>query len=179
MRRAAVPRRYGYGDRPRVAAVLAAACLLLGLTALTGCGAPRQPTVSLNPADTVKAAQLLLTDRCLTHQGLTPPRQGERPASAAEGRRVDHALFGTGRAELKITLPSGHVVSQHTDGCLAQAQRRLYGDQRRWFQASTTVNNLHSKAPSQDRAAYRELSDRALQRARTLLTAETRTTAQR
>lgn len=151
-----------------------AACLLAALTALTGCGTPRQPVVSLSPADTLKAAQLLLTDRCLTRQGLTPPRPGHPPANAADARRVDRALFGTGKAELTLKLPSGHVIGHHTDGCLAVAERRLYGDQRRWFRAVTNVNNLKSKAPSRDRAAYREMRAHALAEARALLTAETR-----
>jgi hypothetical protein len=149
------------------AAVLAALCLL---TASTACGTPREPAVSLSPADTLKAAQLLLTDRCLTRQGLTPPRpDGPRPT-----RAVDHALFGTGRTELTLKLPSGHVVGQHTDGCLAAAQRRLYGDQRRWFRATTLVNNLKAKAPLEDRAAYQELRAHGLTEARALLSASYR-----
>lgn len=155
------------------AAVLTSVCLLAALTGLTGCSAPREPAVSLSPADTLKAAQLLLTNRCLTRQGLTPPHPGHPPASATDARRVDRALFGTGRAELTLTLPSGHVIGHHTDGCLAAAERRLYGeDQRRWFRAATTVNNLKSKAPPLDRAAYREMRAHALAEARALLTAE-------
>ncbi|WP_409375069.1 hypothetical protein [Streptomyces justiciae] len=143
---------------------LAALCLAAWVT---GCGGPREPAVSLSPDDTLKAAQVLLTDRCLTRQGLTPPRPGGPPASTA----VDHALFGTGRAELTLELPSGHVVGQHTDGCLAAAQRRLYGDQRRWFRAVTLVNNLKSRAPREDRAAYQELRAHGLTEARALLSA--------
>ncbi|MEV0177593.1 hypothetical protein AB0I00_41685 [Streptomyces sp. NPDC050803] len=155
---------------------LTAVCLLAALTGLTGCGAPREPSVSLNPDDTLKAAQALLTDRCLTGRGLSPPRPGQPTPDAAEARRVEDALFGTGRAELTLKLPSGHVISHHTDGCLAAAERRLYGDQRRWFQAVTAVNNLKSKAPPRDRAAHRELRARALTEARALLAAETRRT---
>ncbi|WP_327352418.1 hypothetical protein [Streptomyces sp. NBC_01304] len=159
---------------PHRAALSAAAVLLAVLGSLAGCASPREPTVSLSPDDTLKAAQLVLTDRCLTRQGLTPPRPGKTPPRGAEGRRVDHALFGTGRAELQLKLPSGHVVGQHTDGCLAAAQERLYGDQRGWFQASTTVNNLKSRAPRQDRAAYRELRAHALAQATAILTRELR-----
>nr|WP_206327951.1 hypothetical protein [Streptomyces sp. S3(2020)] len=134
---------------------------------VTGCGAPREPAVSLTPDDTLKAAQLLLTDRCLTDRGLTPPRPGGPPPSS----RVDSALFGTGRPELSVKLPGGLVVAHHTDGCLAQAERRLYGDQRRWFRAVTLVNNLKSRAPDGDRAAYREMRTHALTEARGLLSA--------
>ncbi|WP_346779877.1 hypothetical protein [Streptomyces sp. S3(2020)] len=123
--------------------------------------------MSLTPDDTLKAAQLLLTDRCLTDRGLTPPRPGGPPPSS----RVDSALFGTGRPELSVKLPGGLVVAHHTDGCLAQAERRLYGDQRRWFRAVTLVNNLKSRAPDGDRAAYREMRTHALTEARGLLSA--------
>ncbi|MFC7303079.1 hypothetical protein ACFQVC_02445 [Streptomyces monticola] len=148
--------------------LIAAACVCV-LTVLAGCAGPREPTVSLTPADTLKAAQLLLTDRCLTERGLTPPRPGAAPGSTAEARHVERALFGTGPAELTLTLPGGHVVGHHTDGCLAAAERRLYGDQRAWFRATTHVNNLKAKAPRRDQAAYRELRARALTEARTLL----------
>lgn len=144
----------------------ALAALSLAVCA-TSCGGPRQPAVSLTPADTLKAAQVLLTDRCLTRQGLTPPRPGGPAASGA----VDRALFGTGRAELTLELPGGQVVGHHTDGCLAAAERRLYGDQRRWFRAVTLVNNLKSRAPREDRAAYKELRAHGLTEARALLSA--------
>ena len=94
----------------------------------------------------IKAAQQKLTDRCLTRQGLTPPRPDGRRPSPAERRRVARALFGTGRTELSLTLPTGHSVRAHTDGCLAAAQRELYGDQKRWFHVSTVVNNLKPEA---------------------------------
>ncbi|MGV9453307.1 hypothetical protein [Streptomyces sp. NPDC003635] len=144
-----------------------AVVLLTALCALTACAAPR--AAPLTPDDTVRTAQLLLTDRCLTAQGLTPPRPDRRPADADEQRRVSDALFGTGRAELTLTLPSGHQIGQHTDGCLARAQQRLYGDQERWFRASTTVNNLRAKAPETERNAYRELRAHAVRTARSLL----------
>ncbi|MCX5205292.1 hypothetical protein OG897_28020 [Streptomyces sp. NBC_00237] len=143
---------------------------------VTGCGTPAQ-RVGLSPDDTVKAAQQLLTDRCLTDQGLTPPRPGTAPPPPDRARRISDALFGTGRAELSLTLPSGQVISQHSDGCLAAAQRRLYGDQRRWFLVSTRVNNLRPAPPTTDRTSdgklredHRRLREDAFARARTLLT---------
>ncbi len=155
------------------ARALSGLCLLAALAScLTGCAAPRRPAVSLSPDDTVRAAQQLLTDRCLTRQGLTPPRPGHPPADKADARRVDRALFGTGPAELKLALPSGQVVGHHTDGCLADAERRLYGDQRRWFEAVTAVDNLKSKAKPSDRAAYRKMRAHALGQARALLAVE-------
>lgn len=110
---------------------------------LTGCA---EPAPRPAPDDVLKAATQRLTDGCLTRQGLTPPRPGRTPSPAAEQRRVDDALFGTGRAELSVVLPTGYAVRAHTDGCLAAAQRRLYGDQRRWFRASVIVNNLRPEA---------------------------------
>ncbi|WP_338703135.1 hypothetical protein V2W30_37920 [Streptomyces sp. Q6] len=125
--------------------------LLAGGLLLTGCThRPAAPTLS--PDDTIRAAQQRLTDRCLTRQGLTPPRPGQRPTSRAEQERVADALFGRPPAELSLTLANGIPVRAHTDGCLAEAQRTLYGDQKRWFRVSTVVNNLRPEA------AYRDLS---------------------
>ncbi|MEV3855954.1 hypothetical protein AB0J38_16715 [Streptomyces sp. NPDC050095] len=124
---------------------------MTGLLLLTGCA--RQPAgPALSPDDTIRAAQLALTDRCLTRQGLTPPRPGQQPVSAARQQRVADALFGRPPAELSLTLANGVPVRAHTDGCLAAAQRTLYGDEKRWFEVSTVVNNLKPEA------AYRHRS---------------------
>ncbi|MFF0067056.1 hypothetical protein ACFYRC_37280 [Streptomyces sp. NPDC005279] len=128
--------------RTRVAGLLAAPLLLTGCL-LTGCTAP---TPRPAPDEVIKAATQRLTDACLTRQGLTPPRPAQSPPPAVDQQRVATALFGGGRAELSIALPTGYVVRAHTDGCLAAAQRRLYGDQRRWFRASVIVNNLKPEA---------------------------------
>ncbi|GAA2271853.1 hypothetical protein GCM10010145_53940 [Streptomyces ruber] len=150
------------------AAVLPAACLL----AVTACTATT-PTSRPAPDDLVKAATQRLTDACLADRGFVPPRPGRSPLPAAEQRRVADALFGAGRAELSLRLPTGYVVRAHTDGCLAAAQRRLYGDQRRWFRASVTVGNLRPEAArthrtlAEVRAAHRtELADWGRMRAR-------------
>ncbi|MFJ2745183.1 hypothetical protein ACIO3O_36625 [Streptomyces sp. NPDC087440] len=145
------------------------ACLLA--VVLSGCAGRGAPPVVLGPDDTVKAAQQLLTDRCLARQGLVPPRPGAAAPPPEQAGRVVGALFGTGRAELSLTLPGGQVIRQHSDGCLAAAQRRLYGDQKRWFLVSTRVNNLRSAAPAADRAEHRRLRERALERSRALLAA--------
>lgn len=160
---------------PRAAAVLVTVLPLAAVLLLVGCteSAPSAGPPQLGPADTVRAAQQLLTDRCLTSQGLTPPRPGKRATSETEARETSAALFGTGPTELSLALPNGYVVRQHSDGCLAAAQRRLYGDQKRWFLASTSVNNLKADAPRRERAAHRALNERALEQARALLAAET------
>ncbi|MFJ8825029.1 hypothetical protein ACIREE_25020 [Streptomyces sp. NPDC102467] len=125
--------------------------LVTGLLLLTGC--VRQPArPALSPDDTIRAAQQELTDRCLTRQGLTPPRPGQRGVNTAEQERVAGALFGRPPAELSLTLASGIPVRAHTDGCLAAAQRTLYGDEKRWFEVSTVVNNLRPEAAYRDRS---------------------------
>ncbi|WP_405585379.1 hypothetical protein [Streptomyces sp. NBC_01092] len=58
----------------------------------------------------------------------------------------EKALFGTGPAQLSVTLSTGYTVRMHTDGCLAQALRYLYGDQASWFRAEVIVNNLRPEA---------------------------------
>ncbi|MCD9145025.1 hypothetical protein [Streptomyces albireticuli] len=127
---------------PHLTGLVLAGFLLTGFL-LTGCAGP---TPRPAPDEVVKAATQRLTDACLTRQGLAPPRPGQSPPPAAGQRRVNAALFGTGRPELSVALPTGYVVRAHTDGCLAAAQRRLYGDQRRWFRTSTIVNNLRPEA---------------------------------
>ncbi|MEV0317789.1 hypothetical protein ACIBKX_03510 [Streptomyces sp. NPDC050658] len=137
---------------PHLSFALVACALLIG-----GCApAPGPARPEMPPGDIIKAAQQQLTDRCLKRQGLTPPRAGQpRAATAAgraESRRVADALFGAGRTELALTLPTGYSVRAHTDGCLASAQRTLYGDQRRWFEVSTVVNNLGPEAAHRHRS---------------------------
>ncbi|GHG66241.1 hypothetical protein [Streptomyces griseocarneus] len=135
-------------EGPLTGLPLLTACLLraslLTVCLLTGCAAPASPPA--DPDEVIKAATGRLTDACLARQGLTPQRPGQSPVPAAEQRRLTAALFGAGPAELSVALPTGYVVRAHTDGCLAAAQQRLYGDQRRWFHASVIVNNLRPEA---------------------------------
>lgn len=157
--------------------VSAVACLL----AVTAC-TRTAPTTRPSPDDLIKTATQRLTDACLTEKGLVPPRPGRSPLPAAEQQRVDGALFGTGRAELSLELPTGYVVRAHTDGCLAAAQRRLYGDQRRWFRVSVIVGNLRPEAAHShltlarvrarhrtELADWRRMRDRAVRAAEPLL----------
>lgn len=144
---------------------LITSCLLAALLPLAACTAHPAPGAD----DIVKAATRELTDDCLARQGLTP---------TSDQRRLSDALFGAGRAELSLRLPTGFVVRAHTDGCLAAAQRRLYGDQDRWFRTSVVVNNLKPEAArtgrplSEVRAAHRaEIAEWRRLRARALTTA--------
>ncbi|MCL3998982.1 hypothetical protein [Streptomyces lavenduligriseus] len=118
----------------RPTAALTAPALLAAL--LTACDTAQQ-AARPSPDDVIKAATRKLTDDCLARQGITK--------TAAE-QRVNDALFGAGDPELSLRLPTGYVVRAHTDGCLAAAQRRLYGDQDRWFRVSVVVNNLKPEA---------------------------------
>ncbi|MFF1698962.1 hypothetical protein ACFVXC_35925 [Streptomyces sp. NPDC058257] len=112
-----------------------------------------------------------------------PRNPGEQSVRAQE--RTAAALFGTGRTELSLKLATGYTVRAHTDGCLAAAQRTLYGDQRRWFEVSTIANNLKPEAAyrhrtltsvraehRQDLADWRTLHTHALHQATTRLTAQ-------
>ncbi|MDI3405848.1 hypothetical protein QIS96_18745 [Streptomyces sp. B-S-A6] len=125
---------------------------------LTGC-TERAPKAAADPDELIKAATQRLTDACLARQGLVAPRSGKSRLSGAEARRVDAAMFGTGPTELSLALPTGYVVRAHTDGCLAAAQQRLYGDQSGWFRASVVVNNLRPEA-AHTRRGLAEVRDR-------------------
>lgn len=160
------------------AAAFTAGVLLL-TAVLTACG---NPDAAPRPApdDVIKAATRYLTDACLTRRGLTPPVPGRGKPSASEQQRIADALFGAGRAELSVRLPTGYVVRAHTDGCLAAAQQRLYGDQRRWFRSSAIVDNLGPEAAhthsslAEVRARHRaELADWRRLRAHALKSART------
>ncbi len=65
-------------------------------------------------------------------ESLTPDR---RAAYAA-------AMFGSTSDQVSVTVPNGDVIVQNADGCLAEAERRLYGDFARWFRAQTITGNL-------------------------------------
>ncbi|MFF9624954.1 hypothetical protein [Streptomyces griseosporeus] len=109
--------------------LLAAAC-----TARTAPPAPDLPASERGRSELIQAAQQVLVDRCL------------RARAAAGPPPEQEVLFGAGRAELSLTLATGYTVRAHTDGCLAEAHRYLYGDQARWFRAEVTVNNLRPLA---------------------------------
>lgn len=160
--------------RRRAAATLLAGLALLA-SVLAGCASRPQPRPAA-PDDVVKAATRRLTDACLIRRGLTPPGSGR----AADQRRVTDALFGRGRPELSVALPTGYVVRAHSDGCLAAAQQRLYGDQPRWFRTSVIVDNLVPEADhthrslAEVRARHRaEIADWRRMRAHALTAAAT------
>ncbi|WP_432175856.1 hypothetical protein [Streptomyces sp. Tue6028] len=133
---------------------------LLGALTLTGCatdaktapgedprGALTLPATERGKDDLIDTAQQVLVERCLAGQGLTLRHvPSGRDGSSERDRRLQAALFGAGRSELSVTLATGYTVTGHTDGCLAAAQRELYGDQPLWFRSRVVVNNLRAEA---------------------------------
>ncbi|MGW0119947.1 hypothetical protein [Streptomyces sp. NPDC003327] len=120
----------------------ASALLLAGCTSVT----PPTPGRPADPADQQRllaSAEHRLVVDCLAERGLTLT---SRPRAPAEDRDLQAALFGSGPRELSVTLATGATVTAHTDGCVAAARERLYGDQRRWFRAQVTVDNLRAEA---------------------------------
>ncbi|MCZ7457817.1 hypothetical protein [Streptomyces sp. WMMC940] len=134
---------------------LRTACAAVAALVLAGCAggpvrtAPDPPAGGREQDALIRYAQKVLVDRCLAERGLTT--EG-KPSSPEESGRLQAALFGAGPTELSLTLPTGHTVRAHTDGCLAAARHALYGDQRRWFRAEVTVNNLGAEAAARMRA---------------------------
>ncbi|MEU6947942.1 hypothetical protein ABZ957_22320 [Streptomyces sp. NPDC046316] len=125
---------------------------------LTGCvtteSRPAVPPTPQAQDELLRTVERTLVDRCLDARGLSLAR---RPDTPEEDRRLQGALFGAGPRELSLTLATGHTVTAHTDGCLASARQTLYGDQRRWFRAQVTVDNLRAEAQNRmkDAPAHR------------------------
>ena len=69
-------------------------------------------------------------------------RHRDTPRAARERRRLGRVLAGDLRDVVSVRLPTGYVVAMSPDGCIARAQRRLYGDHARWFRANAIVSNL-------------------------------------
>jgi hypothetical protein len=87
------------------------------------------------------------------------PQAGKR--AAAQQQRLTDAMFGTGPRELSTRTATGLVVKANSDGCLAAAQRDLYGDQARWFRTEVAVNNLEAmEAGNIDSMPWVERNDR-------------------
>jgi hypothetical protein len=94
-------------------------------------------------------------------------RVAERPAppgeASAADQRESEALYGALDGPLvRVELPNGSIAAASTEGCTADAQRRLYGDFAGWFRTRVVVDNLGSVvAPllHQDAAFRRAVAD--------------------
>ncbi|MFD5766139.1 hypothetical protein ACFWIN_09995 [Streptomyces sp. NPDC127049] len=144
-------------------AVPAAAALAL-LTSCTSVGPDLPHRAAVPVARTeqdalLKAAERRFVDDCLAGRGIQATAE---PRAPAEDRTLQVALFGTGPRELSVTLATGATVTAHSDGCLAVARDRLYGDQYRWFRAQVVVDNLRAEAQARyrDDPAHRAALDR-------------------
>jgi hypothetical protein len=76
----------------------------------------------------------------------------QRPAQAAPGRaerRLGRVLFGDRKHVVTVRLPTGYVVATSANGCVSEAQQRLFGDHARWFRVNTLVTNLGALAQRQ------------------------------
>ncbi|RST12924.1 hypothetical protein E2C00_15420 [Streptomyces sp. WAC05374] len=72
------------------------------------------------------------------------PNVAYRQGLPAERRTAyDKALDeGAGAPELTAELPTGGTVRKRVGGCVAESERRLYGDPGAWFRAEKTVMSL-------------------------------------
>jgi hypothetical protein len=59
------------------------------------------------------------------------------------GRAYDTALDGGPSAPvLSVEAPGGGTIRKRVGGCVAESEKRLYGDPRAWFAAEKTATNL-------------------------------------
>ncbi|MFE7601480.1 hypothetical protein [Streptomyces sp. NPDC057494] len=139
-------------SRARRVLLAAAASLLLAGCTTVGPAGPAPPGVPASRAaqdELLKAAEHRLVVDCLDARGLT---LAARPRAPDEDRAFQAALFGAEPRELSVTLATGATVTANDDGCLATARHRLYGDQRQWFRAQVTVDNLRAEAQARMRS---------------------------
>ncbi|MFF5761007.1 hypothetical protein ACFY8F_00565 [Streptomyces tanashiensis] len=129
----------------RVLLAAAASVWLAGCATVTpdGPGPGGVPVGKAAQDELLKSAEHRLVVDCLDSRGLTLTA---RPRAPDEDRVLQAAMFGAGPRELSVTLATGATVTANDDGCLATARHRLYGDQRRWFRAQVTVDNLRAEA---------------------------------
>ena len=65
-------------------------------------------------------------------------------ASLPAGQQAAYnaTLDGSPDHLLSVTVPNGLAITQSSDGCLADAEARLYGNFAAWFRAETISDNL-------------------------------------
>ncbi|MFJ2740289.1 hypothetical protein ACIO3O_11525 [Streptomyces sp. NPDC087440] len=67
-----------------------------------------------------------------------------RAMAKAQRERYGQALFGTPGHRIEVKLPDG-TAFMNTDGCIARAENRLYGDLKVWLGAQMSVMNLEGE----------------------------------
>ncbi|KAA6212260.1 hypothetical protein CP973_22745 [Streptomyces albofaciens JCM 4342] len=81
------------------------------------------------------------------------PNQRYFTRLSADGRATARsALMGPAPVGLSATTPTGVTITASTQGCLAHAQRALYGDLGAWFRAKVITMNLQPLYVAQVRA---------------------------
>ncbi|MFJ8390921.1 hypothetical protein ACIQ9Q_41905 [Streptomyces sp. NPDC094438] len=108
------------------------------------------PQDEITAADQVTAGDDVAAARTVGYGITAVPRQqpydrnGAYVASlpTAQQAAYSEALDGTAQHRLDAALPNGEVTFVYTDGCIAQAEARIYGDLKGWLVADTTVINL-------------------------------------
>ncbi|MEV8636473.1 hypothetical protein AB0395_32985 [Streptosporangium sp. NPDC051023] len=66
--------------------------------------------------------------------------------STARQSEFMKALYGDAKSRrVAVRLPSGHTISASAEGCQADAQEKLYGDFRTWFNNQTITGNLKAE----------------------------------
>ncbi|MEU3404482.1 hypothetical protein ABZ766_11115 [Streptomyces sp. NPDC006670] len=72
---------------------------------------------------------------------------------ARERAAARTALMGASPTGLSATAPTGMTLTASTDGCIARAQRTLYGDLPAWFRVKVVTMNLR---PAQEERVRRD-----------------------
>ncbi|MFD9333400.1 hypothetical protein ACFWBF_03150 [Streptomyces sp. NPDC060028] len=71
-----------------------------------------------------------------------PNQQYFHSLSAQQRAAARTALMGRSPVGLSAEAPTGMTLTASTEGCIAQAQRSLYGDLAGWFRAKVVTMNL-------------------------------------
>ncbi|MGY1503100.1 hypothetical protein ACW4TU_42120 [Streptomyces sp. QTS52] len=86
-----------------------------------------------------------------TDHGESPPSRYNRnlryfqSLSASRQRLYQSALGGSGTHTVAVRLTNGYTLKTNTDGCMSEAQGKLYGDFFAWYRSDTIVGNLNSE----------------------------------
>ncbi|MFJ3339126.1 hypothetical protein [Streptomyces sp. NPDC086766] len=86
----------------------------------------------------------LIQQRVMAAKARDPNATYRKNLPSAEQVRYSNALGGGPQQHMQIVrLPAGGRVATSTDGCMADATKKLYGDAAAWFHANKIVTNLN------------------------------------